>query len=233
MKRKPTKKKAAAPRKQIDPKWIGEPETVVEPPDQIRIWAESDPATQWAEDVVSGKIMSGQLMRLAAQRHLNDKNNPKLRWDKLKAADALEFFPKVLSVTAGAKVGCPFELPNFLAFVVGSLFGWYRDNGRLRFHEAWIETPKGQVKTPLSAAIGLYMVGFRGIPRAEVYSIAKDRAQANVLFADAVALCRAPIPGLGAASLESRGDLLISWHWRDELDDRALRKRLEISFASK
>lgn len=180
-----------------------------EPQDPIRAWADSDPATQWAKDVQDGKILAGEFMRLAAKRHLTDLERTDLIWDKTKAADALEFFPKVLSVTAGAAYGQRFNLPNYLAFVVGSIFGWYRPSGRLRFREVWLEIGKGQVKTPLAAAIGLYVMGWRDIPRAEVYTIAKDRNQANVLFSDAVALCRAPIPDMGNQSLESRQEVVI------------------------
>lgn len=82
----------------------------------------------------------------------------------------------------------------------------------MRFRSAWVETGKGQAKSPWMAAIGLYMGGFYGVKRAEVYSIGQDRATANVLFKDAVAMCRANIPGAGddeTDSLESRGEVII------------------------
>lgn len=118
------------------------------------------------------------------------------------------FFPACLSVTAGAMQGRPFHLPSYTTFVIGSLFGWHRADGRLRFRSAWIEAGKGQIKSPLAAAIGLYTLGYRGIQRAECYAIAKDRNQANVLFGDAVAMASAAIPGLEDESLVSRGDIL-------------------------
>lgn len=61
------------------------------------------------------------------------------------------------------------------------------------------------------AAIGLYLGGFVGVPRAQIYAIASDRKQANVLFRDAAAMCRAPIPGYedDDETLESRGDVVI------------------------
>jgi phage terminase large subunit-like protein len=171
-----------------------------------------DPTTAWAKKVVCGEIVSGALMRAAAQRHLDDiaaQQKRGLRWRPEKAAEAAEFFPAVLTVTAGAKAGTPFHLPSYVGFVVGSLFGWYRESGLLRFRECWLELGKGMVKTPLSAAIGLYIMGWRGIPRSEVYAIAKDRNQANVLFGDAVALCRAPIADRPHQSLESIGEVII------------------------
>lgn len=171
-----------------------------------------DPTTAWARQVVNGDVVSGQLMRLCAERHLRDcsvGHKRGLIWKPERAAEALEFFPSVLTVTAGAKTGEPFHLPGYTGFVVGSLFGWHRESGRLRFREAWLELGKGMVKTPLSAAIGLYIMGWRDIARSEVYAIAKDRNQANVLFQDAINLCRAPIPDMGNQSLESRGEVII------------------------
>lgn len=172
----------------------------------------NDPATAWAKDVVSGKIVSGQLMRMSCERHLRDiVDGPArgLHWRPEQAERALSFFPAVLSVTAGAAVGQPFNLPSYTTFVVGSLFGWMAASGRRRFRHAWLELGKGQVKSPLMAALGLYVMGWSGIARSEVYAIAKDRNQANVLFQDAVAMCQAPIPGRDGESLESLGEVLI------------------------
>jgi phage terminase large subunit-like protein len=171
----------------------------------------SDPTTAWARDVVDGRIISGHLMRRACERHLRDiVDGPRrgLYWRPEKAAHALGFFPAVLSVTAGTKTGEPFELPSYTTFVVGSLFGWMRASGVRRFRHCWLELGKGQIKSPLMAAIGLYVLGYCGIARSEVYAIAKDRNQANVLFMDAVRMVEAQIPGTGD-SLVSRGDVII------------------------
>jgi phage terminase large subunit-like protein len=168
--------------------------------------------------VVDGKIVAGELVRHAAERHLRDlKDGPKrgLVWRPEKALEAIEFYPAVLSITAGAKVVPgeplpPFDLLQWTMFSAGSLFGWYRDSGRLRFRHGWLETGKGQAKSPFMAATGLYCVGFRGIQRAEGYAIAWDKDQANVPFKDAAAMCRAPIPGGDEAdTLEARGAVVL------------------------
>jgi phage terminase large subunit-like protein len=133
-----------------------------------------------------------------------------LVWRADKAVEALEFFPSVLKVTAGALAGEPFNLPSYTTFVVGSLFGWYREvSGRLRYRSAWVEAGKGQIKSPVAAALGLYTLIARDIPRAECYAIAKDRQQANVLFGDAVAMANAELPEaeFDGESLVSRGTL--------------------------
>lgn len=181
-------------------------------PEPSRNPYKTDPTSAYAWDVVNKKIVAGDLARRACQRHLDDiKHGPRrgIHWKHLLANKALEFFPTVLRVTAGAHEGEPFNLPHFSTFVIGSLYGWVRDDGRLRYRTAWIEAGKGSMKSPLAAAIGLYTMAFRGIPRAECYAIAKDRQQANVLFGDAVAMAQAPIADRDDdASLVSTGMLV-------------------------
>jgi len=177
-----------------------------------------DPPTRWARDAVEGRIVVGEIVRAAAERHLKDivdRSGKDLHWRPEKAGHVLRFLPAVLPITAGAKAGHPFHPLPWQVFCAGSLFGWRMDSGRMRFRRAWLETGKGQAKSPFMAAIGLYMMGWYGIARSEVYSIGQDRRTANVLFGDAVAMCRHAIPGQEdepeelRETLESRGDVLI------------------------
>ena len=172
----------------------------------------SDPTTAYASKVVSGEIIAGNFVRASCERHLRDLVEGAargLRFDPAEADRSFRFFPAMFTVTAGAKAGQPFHLLDWMTFVVGSLFGWRNADGTRRFRHAWLETGKGQAKSPLMGAIGLYMIGFNGVPRAEAYAIANDRDQAKVLFSDAVALCRAEIPGKDGATLESLGRVII------------------------
>lgn len=175
----------------------------------------SDPTTRWARDVVNGQIVAGEIVHHAAERHLRDLIDGAsrgLHWAPDRAEHAFGFFPNVLTITEGAKVGEPFNLLPWHVFCVGSLFGWRMASGRMRFRSGWLETGKGQAKSPLMAAIGLYMMGYYGIQRAKVYAIGQDKATANVLFKDAAAMCRAPIPGTDPDdhdTLEARGDVII------------------------
>ncbi len=173
----------------------------------------SDPTTAYAKAVLTGEIVAGAWVRGACARHLRDIENAAARglyWRPEKAEYALNFYPSVLTITAGAAAMQPFNLLPWQVFVTGSLFGWVRENGLLRYRSGWLETGKGQAKSPWMAATGLLKGFFMGIPRAEVYAIAQDKDQANVLFHDAVAMCRAPMPdGNDYASLESTGVVLI------------------------
>ena len=184
------------------------------PPTRTSKRPPDDPTTAWARSVVAGKIVAGEFVRHACERHLRDlRDAPRrgLHFVPAKAAHALNFFPAVLSITAGAMAGRPFDPLPWHAFTLGSLFGWRKASGRMRFRSGWLETGKGQAKSPLMAAIGLYLMGWYGIPRSEVYSIGQDRRTANVLFTDAVAMCRAPIPPGDdeTDTLEQRGEVVI------------------------
>lgn len=164
-----------------------------------------DATTDYARGVVSGDIVAGEFVRLACQRHLDDLEygaDRGLNWDAAAAQDAIEFFPSLLTITEGAKEGQPFHLLPWHVFVVGSIFGWKDRNGFIRFRFCWLETGKGQAKSPLMAAIGIYLMGFYGKRRAEVYMIGQDKDTARVMFRDAVSMLRAPIPDYSGETLE-------------------------------
>lgn len=167
-----------------------------------------DQTTQYARDVVSGKVVAGELVIMACQRHLDDLKSGSergLTWDIEAAQDAIGFFPAVLTITEGAKEGEPFSLLPWHVFVVGSIFGWKDTNGFIRFRFAWLETGKGQAKSPLMAAIGIYLQAFYGKKRAEVYCIGEVKDTARVMFRDAVSMLRSPIPGGSGETLEDEG----------------------------
>ena len=173
-----------------------------------------DPTTEYARAIVSGKVVAGELVCSAAERHLRDLKDGAVRglyWAPEIANHKIGFFPAVLPITAGAMAGKPFELLPWHVFTVGNIFGWRKASGRMRFRNGWLETGKGQAKSPLMAGLGILLAGYCDIPRAEIYSIGQDRATANVLFRDAVAMCNANIPGTPedeTDSLVSRGEVL-------------------------
>lgn len=178
----------------------------------------SDPTTAYARAVVKGRRPDGELAGefeiAACRRHLDDLKSGKsrgLKWDPKRAKHAIEFFPALLTISEGAKVGQPFDLLPWHTFVVGCLFGWRKTSGRMRFRSAWLETGKGQAKSPLMAAIGIYMTGFYGIERAKAFAIGQDRITANVLFKDAVAMCRGPIPPAPGEEVDE-ADTLVERH---------------------
>lgn len=159
-------------------------------------------------------------MRLACQRHLDDLGPAGqargLAFDDRDADHALDFFPKFLRLSEGEHADRPFALEPWQAFIVGSLFGWKGRDGFRRFRTAYIETAKGQGKTPLLAGIGLYGITCDREPGAQVFAAAVTREQAGgpaSLFADAKAMAE--------ASPELRDALVVGEHNLAHLPSRS------------
>jgi phage terminase large subunit-like protein len=147
----------------------------------------------YARDVVAGRIIAGPYVRLACARHQRDRADGQargLRFNRDAADHAIRFIEQWVNLpdvvdAHGAPV--PFRLQPWQAFIVGSLFGWeWVATGHRRFRNAFIEVGKGNGKTPLLAAIGLYGLMADGQTAPEIYSVAADRDQAMVMFRDAV-----------------------------------------------
>lgn len=155
-----------------------------------RASSSTDPATDYAQRVVDGGIVAGPHVRAACARHLRDLKEGAargLRWDWHDGGAKFDRFCRgVLRLNGGEFEGNPFILQPAQAFIAGSLYGWKRHDGTRRFRTAYIEQGKGNGKSPLAAAMGLY--GLLEEPRAEVYAAATKKDQAQILFRDAVAM---------------------------------------------
>lgn len=150
-----------------------------------------DPTTLYAIKVGKGEIVAGPPVRAACKRHLKDLEREDLVWDVDKALDGIEFFSEVLVFTDGDKVGDPFALELWQAFIVGSLFGWQGLDGWRRFRTAYIEIGKGNGKSPLAGGIGLKLLAADNEGAAEVYAAATKLDQAKILWNDAKRMAEA------------------------------------------
>ena len=145
------------------------------------------PTTAYAEHVVAGDVLTGRLVNLACQRHLDDLEHGSergLRFDEDKAKRILDFF-SWLQFAEGEHAGEVFKRQPWQEFIAGSLFGWVEANGARRFRNAYIEIGKGNGKTPMAAAFGLYGLVADGEASAEIYTAGVTREQANYILADA------------------------------------------------
>ena len=152
----------------------------------------ADRTKAYAEAVVSGEIVAGPHVRNACRRHLADLERTDGVWFDHTAADrAFGFFEDVLKLSEGQFEGQAFQLQPSQAFIVGSLFGWKRENGLRRFRRAYIEQGKGNGKSPLAGGIGLYGMTADGEAGAQIYAAAAKKEQAGILFQDACKMVRA------------------------------------------
>ena len=148
----------------------------------------ADPVTAYARDVVKGKVVTGHLVRLAAERHLQDLRDAEANgweWDVAAAVRAIDIFGN-LRQSKGRWADQPLELLPWQAFCVGSVFGWkVKATGRRRFKIAYIEVARKNGKSTLSAGVGLILLDFDDEPGAEVYAAATKRDQAKIVWSEA------------------------------------------------
>jgi len=107
-------------------------------------------------------------------------------FDEVAAEKAANFFPTFLRHTTGRWAGQPFHLDEWQRAVVRCIFGWKRPDGTRRFRQVFIEIGRKNGKTSFAAGIALYMTFCDGEAGAQVYSVANDKDQAKICFAEAV-----------------------------------------------
>jgi len=161
-------------------------------------------ARRYAEAVVAGEILACRWVQRACQRQLDDlvrysgkaspfRFNPKLK-DKegrtFQPADNLCAFIERLPHVKGPLAGEPISLEPWQVFILSTVFGWMKPDGKRRFRRSYIEVPRGNAKSTLSSALALYMLAADGEGGAEVYSLATTRDQARIVFGDAQTMAR-------------------------------------------
>ncbi len=164
-----------------------------------------DTARLYARQVAAGEIAACHWVQRACQRQLDDLSrfkgraspyrfNPKLK-DKLGRsfypADNLCAFIERLPHVKGPLAGQTIALEPWQTFILTTVFGWIKPDGKRRFRRSYIEVPRGNAKSTLSSAVGLYMLAADREGGAEIYSLATTRDQARIVFGDAQAMARA------------------------------------------
>lgn len=169
----------------------------------------ADRATQYARNVVEGRVPACKWHRLACQRHLNDLARATIgdwqfAWNpQLEDAEGKSYYPaervckfgELLPHIKGEWAGrrnprIKFEDPQ--VFILSSIFGWIsKTTGKRRFRVADVFIPRKNGKSTIAAVIGTYMLAVDGEYGAEVYSGATSQDQAMEVFRPALLMTRA------------------------------------------
>lgn len=164
-------------------------------------------ATQYARDVVEGRIPSCRWHFLACQRHLKDLDragteafpylyNPELATlagRPYRPAERVCTFAQLMPHIKGdwAARGLRIKLEPWQVFILASIFGWiHRDTLKRRFRVADLFVPRKNAKSTLASVIGLYMLALDDEFGAEVYSGATSQDQAMEVFRPALLMAR-------------------------------------------
>jgi phage terminase large subunit-like protein len=104
-------------------------------------------------------------------------------FDAARAQRVVKFIERICCHTKDQWSGQPFLLePWQKEEIIEPLFGWVRADGTRKHRTAYISMGRKNGKSELGAAIALYLTFADGVEGAEIYSAAKDRDQASLVF---------------------------------------------------
>lgn len=141
-------------------------------------------ANQYIDDVLKGRILACEFVKQACRRQADDLRREDFQYEfSAKAASKACLFVEYLRHVKGPLGGQRIKLEPWQCFVLTTIFGWVDKTTKYRrFKRAYIEVPRGNAKSTLCAAIGLYMLSLDNEPGAGCYSFATTREQAREVF---------------------------------------------------
>lgn len=148
-------------------------------------------AERYAAGVLSGTIPACKWVRLAVERQQRDLKRKRwlYRFDVAAANRVVDFVEAMPHIKGRKFAGQRIELADWQCFILTTVFGWLHACGEKagdrRFRIAYIECPRKNGKSTLSAPVALYLAFADGEPGAEVYSAATTKDQAKIVWDDA------------------------------------------------
>lgn len=150
----------------------------------------TDRCTQYALDVVAGKIIAGEYVRLACKRHLDDlekaKAAPYKYYFDVEKSEEIINFAEELTIAEGdgnEKV----TLYPFQCFILGSLNGWRtKEKGYRRYRTSYVQLGRQNGKSFLNGILAAYYGNFDGFRYGKIFCTATKQDQANIVFDEIV-----------------------------------------------
>lgn len=138
--------------------------------------------TQYARDVISGKIVAGYYIKLAAKRYLDFMQRDDMEFRTKMANKPVNFISKLLH-TEGQFYKKPFILQDWQAFMVYAMFGFYwKGTDKRVCRNAYIQISRKCGKTSLASALALYGLIGDGEAGAEIDFVAPSAEQTRIGF---------------------------------------------------
>lgn len=145
-----------------------------------------DRTTQYAKDVVEGRIVAGKRVKQACQRHLDDLESSKYApyryyFDVDEAEDIINFAEELIIAEGEEEefVTCyPFQ-----CFILGSLNGWrIKDKNYRRYRTSYVQLARQNGKSFLNGILAAYYGNFTKYKYGQIYCTATKKEQALIVF---------------------------------------------------
>lgn len=152
---------------------------------------------QYAQDVRTGKIVTGKRIKQAVERFyswIETADQDGFYLDHNKGMHIINFFPAFLNHTKGKMAGKPFHLAPFQQFTLYNVFGWInKSNGYRRINTVYDKRAKKNGKTAEMAGLALYGMSFDLEMEAEIYIGATKEEQARLCWEQAKMYIESPM----------------------------------------
>lgn len=137
---------------------------------------------QYAEDVLSGKVVAGELVKLACNRFFAFMDRPEYEFRPKEVKKVIDFFSTLRHYT-GSHAGKPFVLQPWQQFACAGIFGFYHKKDKTRLTRyVYAELARKQGKTALASGWGLVGLIADKEMNAEIDIAANSKEQAKICF---------------------------------------------------
>lgn len=153
-----------------------------------------DRTTQYAADVLAGKIVAGELVKLSCRRHMEDIKKaeaaPYKYYFDVEQAERIIDFAETLVIAEGEEEQ-NVECYEFQCFILGSLNGWRtKAGGHRRFRTSYIQLGRQNGKSFLNGILAAYYGNFDKYRYGQIYCTATKKDQSMIVFNEIVKFIR-------------------------------------------
>ena len=146
----------------------------------------TDRCTQYAVDVLEGRIAAGETVKMACQRHLDDleaaKAAPFAYYFDVEASEEIINFAEELEIAEGDEQQ-RITLYPFQCFILGSLNGWRKKaGGHRRFRTSYVQLGRQNGKSFLNGILAAYYGNFTSYQYPKIFCTATKQDQADIVF---------------------------------------------------
>lgn len=153
-----------------------------------------DRTTQYAIDVLGGKIAAGKLVKLACKRHLDDlekaKSAPYKYYFDVDQAERIIDFAETLTIAEGVEE-TPVKCYPYQCFILGSINGWRTKAGQYRrYRTSYVQMGRQNGKSFLNGILAAYYGNFDKYRYGQIYCTATKKDQSLIVFNEIVKFIR-------------------------------------------
>lgn len=139
-------------------------------------------AEAYARDVLEGRQIAGELIKLSCQRFIDDLDRDDLVLDESAALEVIDFIEGHVHQWQSSWNGNKMTLQPWQKFIVFNLYGWkWKATGKRRIRTAYIQVARKNGKTSFAAALCLYHLYIEKEFAPEIFCGSNNEEQSKIL----------------------------------------------------